>query len=96
MIHADFLLASCIRKKCVPIVIIPHMGKFEMFLYTMYDYIRYVVCLKMVTNKSVKWKDTLCDVEYTHSNQEYDRKSVPSSTTPDPVSNFADIFGNQV
>lgn len=53
-------------------------------------------CLKMVTNKSVKWRDTLCDVEYTHSNQEYVRKSDPSSTTPDPVSNFADIFGNQV
>ena len=52
--------------------------------------------LKMVTNKSVKWRDTLCHVEYTHSNQEYVRKSDPSSTTPVPVSNFADIFGNQV
>ena len=51
----------------------------------------------MITNKTVKWDDNkLCETSYTYSKQDYDRKAVCPSNVQNQVSNFADIFGNQV
>jgi hypothetical protein len=73
------------------------MNHLEVFLYNMYDTIKYYVCKKMITNKTVKWNDNkLCDTSYTYSKQDYDRKSVRPSFTQNPIHSFADIFGNQL
>jgi len=95
-LHSEYLLVSQLGKKTI-VNINKGMTNLELFLYNMYDTIKYYVCKKMITNKTVRWNDNkLCDISYTHSKQEYDRKSVRPSFTQNPIQNFADIFGNQI
>ena len=95
-LHSEYLLVSQLGKKTIG-NITKEMNHIELFLYNMYDTIKYYVCKKMITNKTVRWNDNkLCDISYTHSKQEYDRKSVRPSFTQNPIQNFADIFGNQI
>ena len=94
--HSEYLLVSQLNKKTID-NITKEMTHLELFLYNMYDTIKYYVCKKMITNKTVKWNDNkLCDTSYTYSKEDYDRKAVYPSIAQNPVSNFADIFGNQV
>ena len=94
--RSEYLLVSQLNKKTID-NITKEMTHLELFLYNMYDTIKYYVCKKMITNKTVKWNDNkLCDTSYTYSKEDYDRKAVYPSIAQNPVSNFADIFGNQV
>jgi hypothetical protein len=94
--RSEYLLVSQLNKKTID-NITKEMTHLELFLYNMYDTIKYYVCKKMITNKKVKWDDNkLCETSYTYSKQDYDRKAVCPSNMQNPVSNFADIFGNQV
>ena len=94
--RSEYLLVSQLNKKTID-NITKEMTQLELFLYNMYDTIKYYVCKKMITNKTVKWDDNkLCETSYTYSKQDYDRKAVCPSNMQNPVSNFADIFGNQV
>ena len=95
-VHSEYLLVSQLNKKTY-VNITKEMSHLELFLYNMYDTIKYYVCKKMITNKTVKWDDNkLCETSYTYSKQDYDRKAVCPSNVQNQVSNFADIFGNQV
>ena len=94
--HSEFLLVSWLGKKCCGNVN-SEMSRFELLWYNMRDFLQHYVCLKMITNKKVKWDDdNLCDTLDTYSNDEYDRKSELPSNTPRPHCEMNDIFGNRV
>ena len=51
-LHSEYLLVSQLGKKTIG-NISKEMNDIEMFLYNMYDTIKYYVCRKMITNKTV-------------------------------------------
>ena len=72
------------------------MNWFDELLDRIRQFFEYYLCWNTLTNRSVKWDDDLNDVSYTHSDDEYDRTSVPVSSTRYRDFDFADIYGRKV
>ena len=81
-----------------------NMSKNDIFWYNVRNYINYYFCLNMLKcEKKVKWDKQLCNVSYTYSSHDYDRKIIDKDTNQDkmryimnPIYKYKDIHGKSV
>jgi len=81
-----------------------NMSKNDIFWYNVRNYINYYFCLNMLKcEKKVKWDKQLCNVSYTYSSHDYDRKIIDKDTNQDkmrytlnPIYKYKDVHGKSV
>ncbi len=78
-----------------------NMSKNDIFWYNVRNYINYYFCFNLLQNeKKVKWNKQLCNVSYTYSSQDYDRKIIDKDKNQDnmqytmnPIYKYKDVHG---